>query len=246
MSSDPIHLARRGLMLVLSSPSGAGKSTLARLLLSEEDDLILSISVTTRQRRASEVDGQHYHFIDEAAFLRMREHGELLESAEVHGNFYGTPREPVEKALAQGQDVLFDIDWQGAEQLAANEAHAGDVVRVFVLPPNFRELKARLERRAEDSSESIQRRLTNAYAEIGKWGEYDYVLVNEDLGESFPLLRAILRAERVRRERVVGLEGFVDGLLKEADATVHATEPEPAGEAGGAESEAGGEQPGET
>jgi guanylate kinase len=235
MSTDPARLARRGLMLVLSSPSGAGKSTLARLLLSEEEDLILSISVTTRQRRASEVDGQHYHFIDEAAFARMREHGELLESAEVHGNFYGTPQEPVEKALAQGQDVLFDIDWQGAEQLSQNEAHTADLVRVFVLPPNFRELRARLERRAEDSSEAIQRRLANACAEIGKWGQYDYVLVNEDLGESFPILRAILRAERVRRERVIGLEGFVDALLKEADAAMR-----------GVESAPGGEEPGET
>jgi guanylate kinase len=204
-------------MLVLSSPSGAGKSTLARLLLSEEDDLILSISVTTRQRRASEVDGQHYHFIDKAAFQRMREHGELLESAEVHGNYYGTPREPVEKALARGQDVLFDIDWQGTEQLSENAALAGDLVRVFVLPPNFRELKARLERRAEDSSETIRRRLANARSEIGKWAQYDYVIVNEDLGESFPIVRAILRAERMRRERMVGLGGFVEGLLKEAD-----------------------------
>jgi guanylate kinase len=147
----------------------------------------------------------------------MREHGELLESAEVHGNYYGTPREPVEKALARGQDVLFDIDWQGTEQLSENAALAGDLVRVFVLPPNFRELKARLERRAEDSSETIRRRLANARSEIGKWAQYDYVIVNEDLGESFPIVRAILRAERMRRERMVGLGGFVEGLLKEAD-----------------------------
>jgi guanylate kinase len=207
-------------MFVLSSPSGAGKSTLARLLLSEEEDLILSISVTTRQRRASEVDGQHYHFIDRAAFRRMRDHDELLESAEVHGNHYGTPREPVEKALAAGQDVLFDIDWQGTEQLSENEALAGDLVRVFVLPPNFRELRARLERRAEDSSETIQRRLANAKAEIGKWTQYDYVIVNEDLGESFPMVRAILKAERLKRERVVGLSAFVDGLVEEADEAV--------------------------
>ena len=210
------ELKRRGLMFVLSSPSGAGKSTLARLLLDAEDDLTLSISVTTRQRRASEVDGRHYHFIDEAAFMRMREHGGLLESAEVHGNFYGTPREPVEKALAEGRDVLFDIDWQGTEQLAADAALASDLVRVFVLPPNFGELRARLDRRAEDSSESIQRRLANARAEIGKWTQYDYVIVNEDLGESFPAVQAILRAERMRRARVVGLQGFVDGLLSDA------------------------------
>jgi guanylate kinase len=209
-------------MFVLSSPSGAGKSTLARLLLSEEKDLILSISVTTRQRRPSEVDGQHYHFIDKPTFMRMREHGELLESAEVHGNHYGTPREPVEKALAAGQDVLFDIDWQGTEQLSQNADLAADLVRVFVLPPNFRELKGRLERRAEDSAETIKRRLANAQTEIGKWQQYDYVIVNEDLGESFPQVRAILRAERMRRDRVAGLGDFVAGLLKEgAEALRH-------------------------
>ena len=230
------RLVRRGLMFVLSSPSGAGKSTLARLLLGDEDDLTLSISVTTRQRRASEVDGQHYHFIDEAAFMRMREHGELLESAEVHGNFYGTPRAPVEQALSEGRDVLFDIDWQGTEQLSANTELASDLVRVFVLPPNFGELKARLDRRAEDSADTISRRLANARAEIGKWSQYDYVIVNEDLGESFPAVRAILRAERMRRQRVVGLQGFVDGLLHDADEAVRGGETseadgEPAGEA---------------
>lgn len=215
MSTSPIQLKRRGLMLVLSSPSGAGKSTLARLLLSEEKDLILSISVTTRPRRASEVDGQHYQFIDKPTFLRMREHGELLESAEVHGNFYGTPRAPVEKALAAGKDVLFDIDWQGTEQLSRQEETRRDLVRVFVLPPNFSELKARLERRAEDAPETIRRRLENARKEIGKWSEYDYVIVNEDLDKSFPMARAILAAERLRRERVVGLNGFVNSLLKD-------------------------------
>jgi guanylate kinase len=204
-------------MFVLSSPSGAGKSTLARLLLGEEKDLTLSISVTTRPRRQSEVEGQHYLFIDQPTFMRMRDHGELLESAEVHGNFYGTPRAPVEKALAAGKDVLFDIDWQGTEQLAKIEEVRRDLVRVFVLPPNFRELKARLERRAEDAPETIQRRLANAREEIGKWSEYDYVIVNEDLDRSFPMARAILAAERLRRERVTGLDGFVENLLKEAD-----------------------------
>jgi guanylate kinase len=217
MRPDPAKLRRRGLMLVLSSPSGAGKSTLARLLLSEERDLILSISVTTRPRRASEVEGRHYHFVDHDAFARMREHGELLEWAEVHGNCYGTPRGPVERALAAGQDVLFDIDWQGTEQLAAIEALRADLVRVFVLPPNFRELKSRLERRAEDAPETIRRRLRNARAEIEKWSAYDYVIINEDLDHSFPLVRAILTAERMRRERVVGLDDFVAGLLEEAD-----------------------------
>lgn len=203
-------------MFVLSSPSGAGKSTLARLLLSEEKDLILSISVTTRLRRASEVDGQHYQFIDKPTFMRMREHGELLESAEVHGNFYGTPKVPVEKALAAGKDVLFDIDWQGTEQLSRQAEARRDLVRVFVLPPNFRELKARLERRAEDAPETIRRRLENARKEIGKWSMYDYVIVNEDLDKSFPMARSILAAERLRRERLVGLDGFVEGLLNEA------------------------------
>jgi guanylate kinase len=207
-------------MLVLSSPSGAGKSTLARLLLDQEKDLDLSISVTTRPRRPSEVDGRHYHFIDRDAFRRMREHGELLECAEVHGNFYGTPRAPVEKALAEGKDVLFDIDWQGTEQLSAIEALRPDLVRVFVLPPNFRELKARLERRAEDSSATIRRRLENALAEIGKWAQYDYIIVNEDLGCSFPLLRSILATERNRRGRVSGLPEFVEGLLQEGQSAL--------------------------
>jgi len=218
MSADPTKLPRRGLMFVLSSPSGAGKSTLARLLLSEETDLILSISVTTRPRRASEVEGRHYHFIDKDAFARMRDHSELLEWAEVHGNLYGTPRAPVEKALADGKDVLFDIDWQGTQQLSAIEATRSDLVRVFVLPPSFGELKARLERRAEDAPETIARRLANARTEIGKWQQYDYVVVNADLDSSFAVVRSILAAERLRRERVVGLAPFVEGLLREAEA----------------------------
>lgn len=220
MNAEPASPPRRGLMFVLSSPSGAGKSTLARLLLSGEDGLIPSISVTTRARRPSEVEGQHYHFVDQASFDRMREHGELLEWAEVHGNCYGTPREPVEKALARGQDVLFDIDWQGTEQLADNTELRPDLVRLFVLPPNFHELKARLERRAEDTSDTIRRRLANARLEIAKWPEYDYVIINEDLGESYPAVRAILAAERLRRSRVAGLGDFVDSLLREADETL--------------------------
>lgn len=216
MTFDPTRLSRRGLMFVLSSPSGAGKSTLARELLAAHPELDLSISVTTRPRRPSELDGRHYHFIDREQFSRMREHGELLEWAEVHGNFYGTPRAPVEKALAEGRDVLFDIDWQGTEQLSAIEDLRTDLVRVFVLPPDFKELRSRLERRAEDAPDVIQRRLDNARIEIEKWQRYDYVIVNRDLNDSFSAVQAILTAERIRRERVSGLAEFVDALLAEA------------------------------
>jgi guanylate kinase len=202
---------RRGLMLVLSSPSGAGKSTLARNLLAIDDALILSISVTTRPRRTSEVDGVHYHFIDAERFARMREGGELLEWAEVHGNFYATPRAPVEAALAAGSDVLFDIDWQGTRQLV--EAMPADIVRVFILPPSMVELRARLERRAEDAEAVIDKRLANARDEIKHWNEYEYVIVNDDLQRSLGLVRAILTAERQRRERQPELAPLVAGLL---------------------------------
>jgi guanylate kinase len=188
---------RRGIMFVVSSPSGAGKTTLTRNLVNADRNLQLSISVTTRKRRPSEVDGVHYHFISKPKFAGMRRSGELLESANVHGNFYGTPRRPVEKALNAGHDVLFDIDWQGAQQLY--EKMRADVVSVFVLPPSARELKARLERRAEDSGEVIRRRLKNAAKEIPHWAEYDYVLINRDLDRSYRDLRSILRAERAKR-----------------------------------------------
>ncbi len=204
---------RRGLMLVLSSPSGAGKSTLSRNLLEADPRLVLSISVTTRSRRPSEIAGVHYHFIDQRRFDGMREHGELLEWAEVHGNFYGTPREPVEAALAGGRDVLFDIDWQGTQQIA--RAMPDDLVRVFVLPPSMAELRARLERRAEDHPDIIARRLTAARAEIAHWGEYEYVVINDDLDRSFNDVTAILCAERMRRSRRPGLAAFVDALLSE-------------------------------
>jgi guanylate kinase len=188
---------RRGIMFVVSSPSGAGKTTLTRNLVNADRNLTLSISVTTRPRRASEVDGVHYHFISKSIFSTMRRSGELLESANVHGNFYGTPRRPVEKALNAGNDVLFDIDWQGAKQLY--EKMRADVVSVFVLPPSARELKSRLERRAEDSADVIRRRLRNAAKEIPHWAEYDYVLINRDLDKSFRDLRHILAAERAKR-----------------------------------------------
>jgi guanylate kinase len=205
------ELSRRGLLLILSSPSGAGKSTLTRNLTREDPEIRLSVSVTTRPRRQSEIDGVHYRFIDQDDFAAMREHGDLLECAEVHGNFYGTPRKPVEQALATGQDMMFDIDWQGTRQIV--EKMRPDVASVFILPPSMSELKTRLERRAEDTPEVIARRLDNAREEIAQWGGYDYVLVNDDLQRTYEELRAILAAERLRRERQVGLEGFVGRLL---------------------------------
>ena len=203
-------------MLVLSSPSGAGKTTLSRNLLDQEniDDpgkLELSGSVTTREKRASEIADVHYHFIEKRHFEAMRDRGELLEWAVVHGNYYGTPRDPVEKALSEGRDVLFDIDWQGAQQL--KEKMPSDVISVFVLPPSAAELKSRLERRAEDTDEIITRRLRNAAEEIQHWKEYDYVLVNRDLDKSFARVRAILTAERLKRVQLPDLEGFVAQLL---------------------------------
>src|SRR5512136_388296 len=186
---------RRGVVLILSSPSGAGKTTLTRMLLQDRDlDLTLSISVTTRTRRSSEVDGIHYRFINERQFIAMRDAGDLLEWAEVHGNFYGTPRAPVEAILAQGRDCLFDIDYQGTRQV--REKMGADAVTVFILPPSMEELRARLERRAEDSAEVIERRLQNARNEISRWKDYDYVIVNDDLQRSFDDLIAILRAQR--------------------------------------------------
>jgi guanylate kinase len=202
---------RRGLLLILSSPSGAGKSSLARLLLQNDQGLVNSVSVTTRPRRHSEVEGVHYHFIDRPRFERMREGGELLEWAEVHGNLYATPLEPVKKALHAGSDVLFDIDWQGTLQIA--KAMPDDIVRVFVLPPTMAELKERLIRRAEDDDGTIQRRLANARTEIEHWQDYDYVIVNDDLQESLKMLTAILAAERARRVRQPGLAAFVTSLL---------------------------------
>ena len=211
----PIHrtIARRGLMLILSSPSGAGKTTLTRLLLQTRAiDLTLSISVTTRARRSSEADGIHYHFIAREKFEAMRAHDDLLEWAEVHGHFYGTPRAPVEAVLDQGRDMLFDIDYQGTMQM--REKAPAEVVTVFILPPSMAELRARLERRAEDTPDVIARRLANARNEIARWTQYDYVLVNDDIEASFGEIRAILAAERLKASRAAGgIEGFVEGLL---------------------------------
>jgi len=209
------RLGRRGLMLILSSPSGAGKTTLTRMLLQTKAlDLTLSISVTTRPRRSSEVDGIHYSFITRKQFDALRDDGDLLEWAEVHGNCYGTPREPVERILAQGRDVLFDIDYQGTQQV--KQKVADDAVTIFILPPSMRELRARLERRAEDPPEAIAKRLDNARNEIRRWAAYDYVLVNDDLQATFDDLLAILTAERKRVGRVEAATArFVEKLLAE-------------------------------
>jgi guanylate kinase len=203
-------ITRRGILFVIASPSGAGKSTLSRLLLQDDTNLKLSVSVTTRTRRPSEVEGVHYHFIDQRRYDAMILAGDLLEHAEVHGNGYGTPRDPVERALAQGRDMLFDIDWQGTVQLY--DKMAGDIVSVFILPPSILELKARLERRAEDPPDAIARRLRNAEREMAEWGRYDYVLVNQDLDATYAALRAILEAERLKRVRQQNLDGFVQAL----------------------------------
>lgn len=207
------RIRRRGLMLVLSSPSGAGKSTIARNLIESDQGFELSVSVTTRPRRGSEIDGIHYHFRPRREFEILRDNDELLEWAEVHGNFYATPREPAEKAMAEGRDMLFDIDWQGAKQL--KEKMRGDIVSVFILPPSMAELKARLKRRAEDQEQVIETRLKNARTEIEHWTEYDFVVVNDDLDRAFSEVRSIVAAERLRRDRRPGLFDFVSSLLDE-------------------------------
>lgn len=214
MSSNAPHrvtIERRGLLLVLSSPSGAGKTTLSRRLLAEDGAIRMSVSVTTRAPRPGEVDGKDYHFIDEADFNRRAGAGELIEYARVFDHGYGTPKAPVLAALERGEDVLFDIDWQGTQQLAARMP--GDVVRVFILPPSAEALEARLKTRAQDAPEVVARRMSKAAAEISHWAEYDYVLVNDDLDATLATLTSILAAERARRERLPGLTGFVQGLL---------------------------------
>ena len=198
---------RRGLMLVVSSPSGAGKTTLTRELVRRDGAIALSISVTTRPRRPGEEDGVHYRFIDDAAFDRMVAEGDLLEHAVVYGHRYGTPRAAVEQALAQGRDVLFDIDWQGAQQLRASAAE--DVVGVFILPPSVPELERRLRTRAQDSEEVVRHRLAQVANDVTHWPEYDYVIVNRDREASSQALHAILTAERLRRRRQPGLGAFV-------------------------------------
>jgi guanylate kinase len=209
------ELTRRGVMMVLASPSGAGKSSISRAIFEQDPNISLSVSVTTRARRTDEIDGKHYHFIDVAEFHRMREAGELLESAEVHSNFYGTPRARVEEKLSQGRDILFDIDYQGTLQLL--EKVRADMVTIFILPPSIKELRKRLERRAQDSKGTIEKRLKNARIEMDHFAEYDYVIVNRDLEESVQKVRTILAAARLERERYKGLAPFVRRLQKQID-----------------------------
>ncbi len=204
------RIARRGLMLVLSSPSGAGKTTLARMLLKADRNVELSVSVTTRPQRRGEVDGDDYRFIDLPRFEAMVKAGELLEWAEVFGHRYGTPRRPVERALRAGRDVLFDIDWQGTQQL--REKARDDLVSVFILPPTVGELERRLKRRAQDSHDIIGSRMAKAAGEMSHWPEYDYVIINRDKDEAFAEVQAILAAERLKRERQIGLSSFVRAL----------------------------------
>jgi len=205
-------LARRGLLFVLSSPSGAGKSTIARKLLASDFGLEMSVSATTRPIRLGEVDGIDYHFVDVERFRAMVAAGEFLEWAHVFGHRYGTPKAPVDEILARGRDVLFDIDWQGAQQLY--QQAGGDVVRVFILPPSMEELRRRLEDRATDAPEVIDARMARAASEIGHWDGYDYVLVNDDVERCFVEVRTILAAERLKRSRQTSLIGFIRGLTR--------------------------------
>ncbi|HEX2813761.1 MAG TPA: guanylate kinase [Sphingopyxis sp.] len=210
--TESVHLNRRGVLFVLSSPSGAGKTTISRMMLDADSDIALSISATTRPPRPGEVDGVHYHFVDTERFKKMAADGEFLEWAHVFGHRYGTPRAPVEALLAAGKDVLFDIDWQGAQQLY--QEAGPDVVRVFVLPPTMEELERRLRSRGTDSDEVIAARMERAANEISHWDGYDYVLINDDVDGCFDEVRAILRAERLKRRRQIGLIGFARDLIR--------------------------------
>ena len=210
-------MKRRGLLIILSSPSGAGKSTLAKRLMAWDPTLRFSVSATTRAPRPGEEDGREYYFRSRAAFEKMVAEGEMLEHAEVFGNFYGSPKAPVEAAMEEGRDTLFDIDWQGGQQIR-NSVLGKDVVSIFVLPPSIAELERRLRSRAQDSDEVIAGRMAKSEAEISHWAEYDYVLVNDDLDRAEADLKTILTAERMRRDRQPDLSGFVRGLNREFDA----------------------------
>ena len=214
--NDPYGFRRRGLLFVLSSPSGAGKSTISRMLLEAETGLRMSVSATTRSIRPGEVDGKDYHFVDLDRFRAMTAADEFLEWAHVFGNRYGTPRAPVEELQRQGLDVLFDIDWQGAQQL--HQLAGGDVVRVFILPPSIEELERRLRARGTDSDDVIRNRMARAANEIAHWDGYDYVLVNDDAHSCFEKVRKILAAERLKRSRQTGLIGFIRKLERGAEA----------------------------
>jgi len=214
MLGGDLKVARRGLMFILSSPSGAGKTTLADRLLRTDGEINLSVSATTRPRRSGEVHGQDYFFVSPEEFERMREAGEFLEWANVFGNLYGTPRSLVEDTLRSGRDVLFDIDWQGAQQL--DEVAGEDVVKVFILPPSRAELERRLRERNQDPEDVVRTRMAKADAEMSHWAEYDYVIVNYDIDESEELLRAILFGERLKRRRQIGLASIVRDMIGEA------------------------------
>ena len=211
--SAQTQIPRRGILLVMSSPSGAGKTTLARALVATDPNISMSVSVTTRPRRAGEIDGKDYFFISKERFAAMRDSGELLEWAEVFGNLYGTPRRPVELALAKGRDVLFDIDWQGTQQLA--QAMEDDLVTIFILAPSAEDLRHRLIKRAQDSAAIVAKRMAEASKEISHWPEYDYVIVNDEVAVTGAKIAAILAAERLRRKRQTGLTEFVRRLTKE-------------------------------
>jgi len=215
-ADDPHKFRRRGVLFVLSSPSGAGKSTISRMLLQADPLLRMSISATTRPIRPGEKDGVDYHFVDLSRFKEMASAGEFLEWAHVFGHRYGTPAKPVDEILASGNDVLFDIDWQGAQQL--HQLAGGDVVRVFILPPSMEELERRLRARNTDSNEVIEARMARAASEIAHWDGYDYVLVNDDAVRCFEQVRTILQAERLKRSRQTGLIGFVRKLTAPPEA----------------------------
>ena len=212
MNTDPI-LNRRGLMIVLSSPSGAGKSTISRALMERDDNLTMSVSATTRAPRPGEVDGKDYYFVDKATFDAMVGEGNMLEHAQVFDNFYGTPKDPVEAALKEGRDVMFDVDWQGTQQLAENASK--DLVRVFILPPSMEELERRLYTRAQDSEEVVKKRMAEAAAEMSHYPEYDYIVVNTDIDDSVSRVVSILNAERQRTARLIGLHDFVSDISGE-------------------------------
>jgi len=212
-----MKLDRRGLLIILSSPSGAGKSTLSKRVLEDDPGVVFSVSATTRKPREGEVDGREYFFKTRAEFKDLVENRGMLEHAEVFGNFYGTPLAPVEAAIANGQDVLFDVDWQGGQQIR-NSPLSEAVVSVFVLPPSMAELETRLTKRGQDSAEVVAGRMKQSKDEISHWAEYDYVLVNDDVDKAEADLRAIVHAERLRRARVTGLTGFVAGLNAEYEA----------------------------